>query len=257
MSILNALDPKDHQRFRRAIEPGLSEKAMREQEDIIQNYINSMISKLENIVTSNNGTAIVDIVQWFGFTTFDLIGDLGFGESFNCLENTQFHPWVALIFNSLRAATLNASLRYYPGLNWLLSLAVPKSVMAKQRQHWDLAAEKVTRRLNLEMSRKDILSYVGIDENGVEGLRLGEVQATASIIIIAGSETTVTVLSGIMNYLVKDPMKLALLRDEVRGVFKEFEDVKLSRMKEMSYLNAVIQEGFRLCNPTYVKLLTL
>jgi hypothetical protein len=51
-----------------------------------------MISKLDEIVSSGGGAEIVNIVQWFGFTTFDLIDDLGFGESFNCLERTEFHP---------------------------------------------------------------------------------------------------------------------------------------------------------------------
>jgi cytochrome P450 len=251
-SILNALEPKDHQRFRRSIEPGLSERALRDQEKVLKSYIGSMITRLEDIVSGNSGAEVVDIVRWFGFTTFDLIGDLGFGESFNCLEGSDFHPWILLIFNSLRAATLNASLRYYPGLNWLLGLAIPKSVMRKQREHWALAADKVNRRLNLEMARPDILSHIKIDDEGISGLTLGEVQATASIIIVAGSETTVSILSGITNYLVKNPIKLAFLTAEIRDRFDSLESMSLSTLKDLEYLNAVIHEGFRLCNPTYV-----
>jgi hypothetical protein len=98
---------------------------------------------------------------------------------------------------------LNASLRYYPGLHWLLSLAIPKSVMRKQQEHFALATEKINRILNLEMSRPDIISHVKIDDNGINGLTVPEVQGTASIIIVAGSETAVTILSGITDYLVK------------------------------------------------------
>lgn len=251
-SILNALDPKIHTRFRKAMEPGFTEKAVRMQENIIQTYVATLISKLGDLVSANRDGAVVNVVNWFGFTTFDLIGDLGFGESFDCLERSEFHPWVSLIFNSLRAATLNASLRYYPGLNWLLGLAVPKSVIQKQRAHWQLAVDKVNRRLNLEKTRPDLISQIKLDEDGKQGLTIPELQATASVIIVAGSETTISVLSGTTNYLVKNPDKLALLQNELRGKFSDDDFISLDSLKDLPYLNAVIQEGLRLCNPTSV-----
>ncbi|TVY83635.1 Cytochrome P450 monooxygenase aclL [Lachnellula suecica] len=253
-SILNALEPKDHARFRRAMESGFTERAVRTQENIIQKYVNTFISKLDNLICASDGGATVNIVRWFGFTTFDLIGDLGFGESFNCLERTEFHPWVFMIFNSLRAATLSASLRYYPGLHWLLSLAIPKSVIQKQAEHWQLAVDKVNRRLNLEKERPDLISQIKRDDEGIDGLTIPELQATASVIIVAGSETTVSVLSGTTNYLIKNPDALSVLRTELREKFSERDHISLSALAGLPYLNAVIQEGLRLCNPTPVGL---
>jgi hypothetical protein len=131
MSILNASDPKDHSRFRKAMEPGFTERAVRNQEVITQRSTSALISQLGKLVEREEGGTVVDIVRWYGFTIFDLIGDLGFGESFNCLQSKEFHPYVEMIFNSLRAATLRSSLRYYPSLDWLFGLAIPKSVMKK------------------------------------------------------------------------------------------------------------------------------
>jgi cytochrome P450 len=129
MSILNALDPKVHSRFRKAMEPGFTERAVRLQEPIIQSYVSLFIKQLDSLVATSDEGIVTDIVRWFGFVTFDLIGDLGFGEPFGCLESSEFHPWVSLIFSSLRAATYRASLRYYPSMDWLLRFAVPRSVM--------------------------------------------------------------------------------------------------------------------------------
>ncbi|EHL02345.1 putative Isotrichodermin C-15 hydroxylase [Glarea lozoyensis 74030] len=196
-SILNALDPKDHQRFRRSIEPGLSEKALREQEDIMQTYVSSMIAKLEKTVSSKGGADVVDISSNAGCFVALL-------------------PWLEL---------------------------------ANEPSH-----SKECYALNLEMTRPDILSYIKIDDKGVNGLTLPEVQATSSIIIIAGSETTVSILSGITNYLVRNPAKLDLLTTDIRKAFASFEDIKLLKLRDLRYLNAVIQEGFRLCNPTPVGL---
>jgi cytochrome P450 len=194
--------------------------------------------------------AVVDIVRWYTFTVFDLIGDLGFGEPFNCLQSKEFHPWVEMIFNSLRAATLRVSLRYYPNLNWLFGLAMPNSVMKKEMAHWNLTIEKVNRRLNLEKERMDLIGAIKRDDEGKDGLRLQEIQANANVIIVAGSETTVTVLSGTSNYLVKNPDKLDILTREIRERFEKESEIALVALKELPYLNAVIQEGLRLCNPT-------
>jgi cytochrome P450 len=166
------------------------------------------------------------------------------------LQGKEFHPWVAMIFSSLRAATLRSSLRYYPSLDWLFGLAIPKSVMMKQMEHWDLAVDKVNRRLNLESDRMDLIGGIRKDGEGKEGLRLEEIRTTASVIIVAGNETTVTVLSGTTNHLVKNIDKLGALTKEVRERFENESDITLTVLKELPYLNAVIQEGLRLCNPT-------
>jgi cytochrome P450 len=250
MSVMNALDPRDHARFRKAMDHAFTERAVRAQENIIQVYVASLMSQLQKFVSGESSSAVIDVVRWYGFVTFDLIGDLGFGESFDCLQNTEFHPWVSMIFNSLRAATYRASLRYYPGLDWILRLAIPKAVMQKQREHWNLAVDKVNRRLNLEKDRPDLISLIKRDDDGKDGLTLPEMQATASVIIIAGSETTVSVLSGTTNYLVNNPERLAQLTAEVRASFSRETDMTLAALKEAAYLNAVIQEGLRLCNPT-------
>jgi len=117
-----------------------------------------------------------------------------------------------------------------------------------------LSVDKVNRRLNLEKERPDLISLIKLDEAGKEGLTLPELQATSSVIIVAGSETTVSVLSGTTNYLVKNSDKLAHLVAEIRGSFQSESDITLTALKDTTYLNAVIQEGLRLCNPTPVGL---
>jgi hypothetical protein len=51
-----------------------------------------------------------------------------------------------------------------------------------------------------------------------------------------------------MNFLVKTPGKLAILTDEVRNIQNESE-VTLAAVKNLEYLNAVLDEGLRLCMP--------
>jgi len=42
------------------------------------------------------------MAKWYNLTTFDVIGDLVFAQSFGCLGNSEYHPWVSTIFSSVR-----------------------------------------------------------------------------------------------------------------------------------------------------------
>jgi cytochrome P450 len=122
--------------------------------------------------------------------------------------------------------------------------------MQQQMTHWKNAVDKINRRLDQEQERPDLISMIKRDDEGVKGITLPELHATASVLIVAGSETTVSVLSGTTNYLVKNPTKLTALTQEVRTTFSRETDMSLSALKELPYLAAVVQEGLRLCNPT-------
>ncbi|KAF7960744.1 hypothetical protein EAE96_000417 [Botrytis aclada] len=65
----------DHARIRRALSHAFSEASLREQEPLMNVYFDLLIQKLyEQIDTPSKGK--VNIVRFFNFTTFDLIGYL-------------------------------------------------------------------------------------------------------------------------------------------------------------------------------------
>ena len=110
-SILSANDA-DHNRYRRLLSHAFSERALIEQEHLIISYINLLINRLRDCA-SQEDTAIVDLVKWFNFTTFDIIGDLSLGDSFNCLQKSRLHGWVSILFAQFKAATLIICFRFF------------------------------------------------------------------------------------------------------------------------------------------------
>lgn len=191
------------------------------------------------------------MTTWFHFTTFDIFGDLGFGESFDCLQTSKYHPWIALLFNSVKAASFVSAVRFYPVLAYMLMKCIPRSLINKQRKHYTQIVDKVDRRLNWELERPDIMSYIigGRKANSAEALPMETVYTTFMVLTTAGSETTASVLSGTVNYLVANPEKLEALNREVRGMFNQDSDITLEGVRDLHYLNAVINEGLRLCPP--------
>ncbi|KAI2893052.1 hypothetical protein CBS76997_1771 [Aspergillus niger] len=248
-TLLSAIHPAKHSRMRKLLAPAFTPRALRVQEAVLQRYASLLVDRIKDQVSvAGTDGAVIDMGPWFNFTTFDIFGDLGFGESFNCLQHSQYHPWIALLFGSVKAASFIAAARYYPPLEALLMKCIPRSLHEKSQRHYRQIIDKIDRRLSWELQRPDIMSHL-IDENGQVALPRGELNSTFMILTTTGSETTATVLTGILTYLVNQPEVLGRLIGEIRGRFESSQDISLSVSADLPYLTAVIQEGLRLCPP--------
>lgn len=244
----------DHARQRGVLKGVFTEKALQDQESIIQSYVDLLISTLRDKASFGSP---VDMVEWFNYTTFDIIGDLGFGEPFDCLRHSAYHPWVSMALDFFKYYALASAVRYYPLLEIVSMKMLPKKVKQNFQDHYQLSVEKVHRRLNLETQRHDFMTPVIEQNTDMQKMSLPEIESTFSLLIVAGSETTATTLSGITNYLIQNPTALQSLVSEIRDAFKEEKDITNQSVRNLPYLNAVISEGLRLCNPVPIGLARL
>jgi hypothetical protein len=248
-SIINAIDPEVHARIRKSLAPGFTFRALRHQEPFIQKYVSLLVERIEQQTDEvrNRQWLKLDISPWLNYTTFDIFGELGFGESFDCLQHSKYHPWISLLFNSVKAAGFIVATRFYPLVEFLLMKCIPPSLKQVQKDHYQQIVDKVDRRLNWEVQQPDIISHVIQEQTEGRGLTTGEISATFMILTTAGSETTATTLCGAINYLIADPDKLSKLTTEIRSAFQKPEQVTLDALQNLTYLNGVIQEALRLC----------
>ena len=70
--------------MKRKLSHGFSVKALSEQEGIVHDYVNKLIKQINVHAAGPGGD---EMVKWYNFFTFDLIGDLAFGESFGSLND--------------------------------------------------------------------------------------------------------------------------------------------------------------------------
>jgi cytochrome P450 len=166
--LLSAIDDATYTRQKRLLSHAFSDKALRDQEGLIRGYVDTLIKKLRLRV--KHGESLIDIKAWLNFTTFDITGDLMFGESFDCLKDSQLHPWIQLIFGSIKALAMYGIINQFPWIKWILDLLLPAEAKRKSQEHFDLTAQKVDRRLETNMARPDFMSAIlqnGLgDDNG-------------------------------------------------------------------------------------------
>ena len=251
-SILSASNA-DHARYRRLLSHAFSESALREQEYLPLAYIDLLIRRLREVVASSGDKgAVVDIVKWLNFTTFDIVGDLALGESFSCLEKSEYHGWVSILFSQFKSAGIFISLRFF-GLDKPLRMVLPKSLLRKRAEHAQYSKDRIYRRLDQgkhgpDAQRNDFMAYV-LRYNDEKGMTVPEIEQTFRVLVVAGSETTGTALSGILDNLLQSPDMMEKLAKEIRQSFQNASDICANQVGKLPYLNAVIEEGLRLCPP--------
>ncbi|KIW74827.1 hypothetical protein Z517_11597 [Fonsecaea pedrosoi CBS 271.37] len=249
-STLTMADDETHARQRRALSHAFSQQALMEQEDILLVYVNLFIKKLGEMC--DRGEAF-NLVNWYNFTTFDIIGDLAFGESFGCLDKGQFHEWVALIYETVKAGAMEQATRRFaePGStiqNFLVNF-IPKEKRARRRDHLLWSQNKVLRRLeNTKLQHKDFTWYI-LDQQKRGAISQNEVIVNGALFIVAGSETTANELSGLTARLLKSPRVYTKLANEIRDAFKTEDDITNDELAKLPYLAACLSEGLRIHPP--------
>lgn len=240
-------DDADHSRFRRLLSHAFSDSSLRGQEQIIKSYVDLLMQRLnENIAAGKN---VLDLVSWYNFTTFDIIGDLAFGEPFDCLKNSNYHQWVHMLFSHMKMSAYANVARRLPGSGQLLKLITPKRVTAQRDWHFEMTKEKVQARLDKSNERPDFFGNILKHNHTEKGFTLPEMISNGSTLIIAGSETTATLLSGATYLLLKNPRVLAKLKEEVRSTFTCEEEINLDSCNKLEYCLATLTEALRMYPP--------
>jgi cytochrome P450 len=192
---------------------------------------------------------VVDMVSWYNFTTFDMFGDLAFGESFGCLTNSLYHPWVKMLIMSMKAGYFIIQAQKYPIFEKVLMSFIPRMMRQRRRDHLALTQAKLAKRMAKPEERPDFLSFILRHQDETNGMSLPELEINASTLIVAGSETTATLLSGCTYYLLRNPRVMEKLLHEVRTTFKSEDEIDITSVNGLKYMLAVLDEALRVYPP--------
>ncbi|KAL8914332.1 MAG: hypothetical protein Q9171_001052 [Xanthocarpia ochracea] len=186
-NILSA-NQSDHTRMRRLYAHAFTDTALLEQSPLLTRYFDLLVSKLKQKIDGPE-QGRVDLMAYYNFTTFDIIGDLTLGEPFGALETGEYHSFI-------------------------------KNIMVLQH-------------------------------NDERGMTRDEIIGTSRVMLIAGSETTATLLGGATYHLLQNPSVIRRAQLEIRGTFRNADDITLRAVSTpglLPYLEAVLQESLR-CHP--------
>lgn len=248
-SISGIPDTSQHRQRRKYYNHAFSDKALKLQDPLILGHVNTLIKNLRN--ASESGLNVkTNLVRHFNFITFDVVGDLVFGESLGLLDAAEYTPWIKGVCASFEFMAIARFLGEYPIVGLPLSL-VTSSTRRQSKEHFDNTAERMDQRLKrgVDAGKPDIWKFV-LEKNGQSGLTNGQMKADASTFMRAGTETTATALSGAVFFLLTNPDKMKKLVEEIRSLKRD--NLSSESLQRCVYLNACLSETLRIYPPAPV-----
>jgi hypothetical protein len=103
----------------------------------------------------------VDLVEWYNWITFDVVGELVFAESFGCLEGERSHPFVEVVTQFIDQQAAFVALRYsgvgrLRVVKWLVKTLVRLLAADRLGELNDLMGAKLKHRLEVKEERTDL-----------------------------------------------------------------------------------------------------
>ncbi|KAI1823463.1 cytochrome P450 [Xylaria intraflava] len=239
----------DHFRYRRAMLPAFSDKALRLQEPLIRVYVDLLIKRLRE--KSETGQA-VNMVRWYNFTTFDLIADLAYGTSLQGLAEGKSNAWLDNISNLLKFMPLVALGSVFPLSGAMFKLLAGPQIRNAEKRHYEFASKMAMDRIHhkKQPDRGDFMDFMLRSRGEPHEMTDAELASNADLLMLAGSETTASLLSGTTYWLLKTPRALQNATEEVRQAFASDADISFDDARvKLPYMMACLQEGLRIFPP--------
>jgi cytochrome P450 len=122
----------------------------------------------------------------------------------------------------------------------------------KKAEHFRFCEERVSHRLSAGSGKADIWNLLlqgRKSEEQADTLTKGEMDSNAFVLMVAGTETVATALSGLTYLLLKNPATMVRLTSEIRNAFQATEQITWQGLQQLPYLSACIEETLRLYPP--------
>jgi cytochrome P450 len=250
-NIVTTTDIHVRARMRRLLAPSFTEKSLSDQAPVLDHYANQFMERIQDIYEQDQKRekrTVLNFLDWTNFYTMDVIGDLGIGDSFHCLDESSYHPWVRTLHMFFEGMVYASAARFFPITEFLLQHMIPKNILDKQKAHTDFTNTKILQRLEMKTNRPDLITpFLKDMKTSPDKMSLGEIQSTFALILVAGSETTATTLVGIWYKMATHPNVQDRLWRDLRERFRSESDIRVETTEDIAYLNAVIKESLRTC----------
>ncbi|KAH9908280.1 putative cytochrome P450 [Xylariomycetidae sp. FL2044] len=243
-SLVYERDPVRHSEGAKLYRPAFSHQALRDQEHVVHHHTDAFVRQLTRRANQDISINICQATEWL---TFDIIGDLAFGEPFGAVKNWEHHPWVSILLQAIYGGSVAAMGKRVPTLKLILPWLMPKDALATWQRHEVLTRGKVRRRVEIGDSndRQDFFAHIIRNNLQSEDQMVQE----ATTFLTAGAETSATTLASAFYFLTRHPECLQQLREELRGTFQSYDTINGDMLARLPYLNAVLEETFRIHPP--------
>ncbi|KAK0373944.1 cytochrome P450 [Colletotrichum costaricense] len=243
-SVFNEIRPEIHRKYKRLLSNPMSETGLK---TFLPRIDSKVRLAIERIRDENKVRGAADIAKWFMFLSFDVIGDLAFGESFGNLEsgkkNRSVNDFVSLGF----VGGLRSMFPTIAQISLYLPIPVFKEATAIQYRTFDYAQGALDRHAKrVEETGSDphptVFSKL-YNAGEEETWNPIEIRDNAQVFIVGGSDTTANSMIYLVWAVCKIPEIKAKLMKELDALPDNYT---YDQLKELTYVNWIVNETLRL-----------
>ncbi|XP_058979639.1 probable cytochrome P450 6a21 [Musca domestica] len=248
------LDGNKWRHMRTKLTPTFTSGKMKGMFPFVTKLGQDMVDVVEERITTDPDIDVKDLAACF---TIDVIGSCAFGLEMNCLKgkNPEFRNMCRRAFVVQRYGVLGLALRFgFPELAHYLRIT--ETMPDVEKFFMDIVRDTMEMREKNNIKRNDFMEML-IDmknnrlmksEDGEEltNLTFGQVAAQAFVFILAGFETSSTTMSFALYELAQNQEFQDRAREEIVSVLERHKEFSYECLKEMVYLDQVMQETLRL-----------
>ncbi|TGO56381.1 hypothetical protein BOTNAR_0224g00130 [Botryotinia narcissicola] len=259
-NVHNAVDFSIHKHKRRAISKGFSIPSLLAFEPTMISTINLLIQNLAkaSIKSKNQDkwSKPINMGTSFKHMSLDVMGEFGFGQSFNLQTSSENHFLSGMIAGILTrgGVLLQCQAFQKPRIERLFNRKVHTAVVKYHFTVSKLVADRLKEDKN---AKSDLFSFIfdaQYSNNGkhedIETMTVSELFTESGFLLAAGSDTSSTTLSTLLFYLSRYPRCYEKVTTEIRSTFSSPSEIHSGpKITSLKYLRACIEEALRMSPP--------
>ncbi|PHH75218.1 hypothetical protein CDD82_4539 [Ophiocordyceps australis] len=239
-----------HTPTRRLLRSSFSQQAVLSYQHTIKNRTMYLVHKLDEL---SSGNKAVDVNHWLDLCVVDILGSLIFRADWKCMENNLMHPAMQKVHSNIRImekwlVVVNL------GLDRLLIQVIRVLGLAKDEMKKNEGFVESMLKDGAKLARGDLGGFGEQKQDLIQGLvdggfSLPLVANQTGLLLVAGGDSTPSLLTAIIFFISSHPCVFAKLALEIRSRFRSAVDIDMQAVNSLPYLDAVIQEAGRCIPP--------
>ncbi|KIW08117.1 uncharacterized protein PV09_01052 [Verruconis gallopava] len=252
-NLFSTIDEARHNAVRRKMAPGYAGREVPYMEDDIDKHVQEWVNLIERkYISDDREVKKMDIGRQAQFFTLDVISELAFNHSFGDLvdDNDNFR-YVQTAEETVSVMTM---LSYFPSVHgWLEQSRVMDLIAPNAVDKLGLGAvigvakQRIAERFDDYENQKDKQDMLGSFLR--HGLSQTDAEGETVLQIIAGADTSATIMRVVLLYVLSSPAIYNKLINEIDVGIKEgriSSPIKDAEARRLPYLQGCIKEALRL-----------
>ncbi|THV73711.1 cytochrome P450 monooxygenase-like protein [Aureobasidium pullulans] len=240
LSVFTMRNPREHGQRRKLFARGFSKSYLREHwEPTVRRKTLLAVEKIK--VDAQTGVA--DLLKWWTFMATDIVGILGFGQSFGMLELGKKTEYIRVLEAALIGNGIGAEMPWLRAVGSRIPFKPLKEAFNSSAYilgYGTIAVENARKGGQDSNLMATIMAEAEKGETHVDDM---DVRTESTSLIFAGSGTTANTMTFLSWAVISRPQLRAALEEEVAKLHDNFTDADL---EQLPLLNAVIHETLRL-----------